>query len=399
MDWEKKFSSIIKDTEANLSRMKNKFSQSGGNVSFHPRSYSTPMKRSTSLLDFPVTSPRFQNGFQQPMIPEFNGTLNTNTIMPYPTTQALQEKIEQQNTAIEHLTSLVHRLETDRHNYKEQIRDLRNEIFQLTEKASDRRPDPHIERRMEQMRRELLGEIQLLQSQLQISSAKGSNAQFSDTQLMSLNRDVMEVKHAFRDELESHRRDLEVLRSRVSKVELELANVLSGRRDMERRQDQLDRTLSSISPPKSSLPSSTAALMNTNKQLERLQINEMRHTLAVMKDKIDSLESASTPLSSTRTPSRTSKPKMFVNGFPGSTKSKSPKKNLLDDLDLSDDGSESSDFTEFEQEVIRGGQKIPKDPDLETVNTDDLDIDDLDLSDSLDNSFSDDHLENGEELT
>ena len=50
---------------------------------------------------------------------------------------------------------------------------ITDEIFQLTEKATDRRPDPHIERRMEQMRRELLGEIQLLQSQLQISSAKG----------------------------------------------------------------------------------------------------------------------------------------------------------------------------------------------------------------------------------
>lgn len=394
MDWEKKFSSIIKDTEANLSRMKNKFNQSGGNVSFAPRSYSTPMKRSTSLLDFQgSSSPRHvQNGFHQTTIPEFNGALSTNPIMPYPTTQALQEKIEQQSIAIEHLTGLVHRLETDRHNYKEQIRDLRNEIFQLTEKATDRRPDPHIERRMEQMRRELLGEIQLLQSQLQISSAKGSNAHLSDTQLMSMSRDVLEVKHAFRDELETYRRDLEVLRSRVSKVELELASFLSGKRDIERRQDNLDRTLNSISVTqnKSPLPSSTVALMNTNKQLERLQINEMRHTLAVMKDKIDLLESSSTPLSSSRTP----KPQMFVNGFPGPSKSKSTKKNLLDDLDLSDDGTESSDFTEFEPKGMKESQKISKDPDLETVNTDDLDIDELDLSDD----FSD-HSLSGDELT
>ena len=68
-----------------------------------------------------------------------------------------------------------------------------DEIFQLTEKAGDRRPDPHIERRMEQMRRELLGEIQLLQSQLQLTSAKGSNSQMSETQLLSMNRDVLEV--------------------------------------------------------------------------------------------------------------------------------------------------------------------------------------------------------------
>ena len=43
------------------------------------------------------------------------------------------------------------------------------------------------------MRRELLGEIQMLQSQLQISSAKGSNSHMSESQLLSMNRDVLEV--------------------------------------------------------------------------------------------------------------------------------------------------------------------------------------------------------------
>ena len=68
-----------------------------------------------------------------------------------------------------------------------------DEIFQLTEKASARHPDPSTERRVEGIRRELLGEIQLLQSQLQINSAKGNNAHMSDTQLMSMNRDILEM--------------------------------------------------------------------------------------------------------------------------------------------------------------------------------------------------------------
>jgi hypothetical protein len=68
-----------------------------------------------------------------------------------------------------------------------------DEIFQLTEQAGDRRPDPGVERRIEQLRREMLGEVQLLQSQLQISSAKGSSSQLSDTQLLSMNRDVIEM--------------------------------------------------------------------------------------------------------------------------------------------------------------------------------------------------------------
>ena len=63
---------------------------------------STPMKRSTSLLDnFPVSSTatrQVQNGIPHSSIPEFSGSLNANSSMlPYPTTQVLQEKIEQQN--------------------------------------------------------------------------------------------------------------------------------------------------------------------------------------------------------------------------------------------------------------------------------------------------------------
>lgn len=63
----------------------------------------------------------------------------------------------------------------------------------MTERTGDRRPDPGVERRIEQLRREMLGEVQLLQSQLQMSSAKGSNSQLSETQLLSMNRDVIEM--------------------------------------------------------------------------------------------------------------------------------------------------------------------------------------------------------------
>ena len=68
-----------------------------------------------------------------------------------------------------------------------------DEIYQLTERATERRTDPSVERRVEQVRRELLGEMQLLQSQLQMTSAKGSNSQLSDTQLLAMNRDVLEM--------------------------------------------------------------------------------------------------------------------------------------------------------------------------------------------------------------
>lgn len=394
MDWERKFTSILKDTEANLSRVKNKFNGHTNNVTWAPRSYSTPMKRSTSLVDFqtlgPSTSPLgYMSGFSQ--------SLGSTSVYPgpshtYPSIQTLQEKIEQQTTAIEHLTGLVHRLETDRHNYKEQIRDLRNEVYQLTERSHDRRPDPSTERRMEQVRRELLGEIQLLQSQLQISAAKGSNSHLSDTQLLSLNRDFMEIKHAYRDELEGLRRDTEVLRSRMAKVELELAGIFSGKRETDRRQDNLDRALSSLTytqqKSQPQLPPSTLALMNTNRQLEKLQINELRATLAALKNKIDVLESnqpitSSTPYSTEISSNRQERFSNGVMSIPPTADDGD------DDIDLSDIDSESSDFTEFDPGLNLDNKTKKKDDDLDTIPSDDLDLDNLDLSDDDDVLLSD----------
>ncbi|WAR23348.1 hypothetical protein MAR_037017 [Mya arenaria] len=225
------------------------------------------------------------------------------------------------------------------------------------ERAGDRRTDPGLERRMEQIRREMLGEVQLLQSQLQITSAKGSNLQVSDTQLLSMNRDVLEIKHAFRDELEGSRRDIEILRSRITKLELELAGTMSGRREVERRQDNMDRTLCSLTTTqtKPQIPSSALAMMNTNRQLEKLQINTLRATLSSLQGKIDMLEQ-SQPLTSSSKISPSSKP-VFSNGFSAQFK---PDNDLIDDIDLSDGGSsESSDFTEFEQDMPKDKMSRP----------------------------------------
>ncbi|KAH3697147.1 uncharacterized protein LOC127862889 [Dreissena polymorpha] len=401
MDWEKKFNSILNDTKASLSRVKrNKFDSSVGmkNVTWAPTHYSTPMKRSMSVSEIPSLSPSLYP------TSSLNHTIHTDfyssaqQVMPYPSSQTLLEKIEQQNASIDHLRGLVHRLETDRHNYQEQIRDLRNEIYQLTERATERRTDPSVERRVEQVRRELLGEMQLLQSQLQMTSAKGSNSQLSDTQLLAMNRDVLEIKHAFRDELESFRRDVEILRSRVAKLELELASQLSGHREVERRQDTLDRTLNSLSlsQPKNPIPSSTLAMMNTNRQLEKLQINELRSTLSALQGKIELLERSQQPLTIPEKISSNSKP-IFSNGFSSDYKSMQVHDNEIeDDIDLSDGASsESSDFTEFELEANTKKQKTPitkqKRVTEDDLDTDDLDMDDLDLSDDdlSQNSLSD----------
>ncbi|XP_052774807.1 uncharacterized protein LOC128213262 [Mya arenaria] len=399
MEWEKKFNSILNDTKANLSRVKTKYEPSSSmkNVTWAPNYNSTPMKRSMSISEIPPLSPSLYP------VSSLNNSIHmtefqpgASQLMQYPSSQTLLEKIELQNNAIDHLRGLIHRMETDRHNYKEQIRDLRNEVYQLTERAGDRRTDPGLERRMEQIRREMLGEVQLLQSQLQITSAKGSNLQVSDTQLLSMNRDVLEIKHAFRDELEGSRRDIEILRSRITKLELELAGTMSGRREVERRQDNMDRTLCSLTTTqtKPQIPSSALAMMNTNRQLEKLQINTLRATLSSLQGKIDMLEQ-SQPLTSSSKISPSSKP-VFSNGFSAQFK---PDNDLIDDIDLSDGGSsESSDFTEFEQDMPKDKMSRPlrKQTHIieEEVDTDDLDMDDLDLSDDFSQNSLSDPLEN-----
>lgn len=175
-------------------------------------------------------------------------------------------------------------------------------------------------------------------------------------------------------------------------MELELASTLSGKRETDRRQDNLDRALSSLTytqqKSQPQLPPSTLALMNTNRQLEKLQINELRATLAALKNKIDVLESnqpitSSTPYSTEISSNRQERFSNGVMSIPPTADDGD------DDIDLSDIDSESSDFTEFDPGLNLDNKTKKKDDDLDTIPSDDLDLDNLDLSDDDDVLLSD----------
>ncbi|KAL3869993.1 hypothetical protein ACJMK2_042610 [Sinanodonta woodiana] len=394
MSWEHKFSSVLRETDANLSRVKHKFHPASSGAS---RAYPSSMRKASSLLDLSQASTFgagrygyvYQNGLNQttqgllayPLLPgaTYNTHLPPTSLAqnyPFTADSNLPERIEQQGRTIDQLSAMVHRLEIDRNNYQQQVNDLRNDFLHLSDQASDKRPGSQLERRIENVKRELLCEIQLLQSQFQMQKAKGTSSHLSETQILSINKELLELKHAYRDELEQLRRDVEILRSRVVKIEMELSNFISNRRELERRQDQLDRTVQtiSLSPSKFSPHMvGNASHLTSPRQYDRPETSDLRSMMMDLKGKMDFMESImkrkkSTPL------------KTRINGHkPKLSSDQNGLGCLEEEFDLSD--TDSSDFTDFK--VKKGKSK--KNPDLFTVNSDDdLELDDLKLSDDDD---------------
>jgi hypothetical protein len=63
------------------------------------------MKRSTSLLEIPSGSPSVYN--QSFPTELFTGTATTSTVMPYPSTTTLLDKIEQQNNVSLNIMAVI----------------------------------------------------------------------------------------------------------------------------------------------------------------------------------------------------------------------------------------------------------------------------------------------------
>ncbi|KAK3611971.1 hypothetical protein CHS0354_011629, partial [Potamilus streckersoni] len=383
MSWENKFSSVLKETDANLSRVKQKFHPVSSGAS---RGFPSSMRKASSLLDLSQSSTfgagrysyKYQNGLNQstqellayPLLPgaTYNGHLTSlpttslaQSNYPFTANSNLPERIEQQGRTIDQLSTMVHRLEMDRNNYQQQVNDLRNEFLHLSDQASDKRPGSQLERRIENVKRELLCEIQLLQSQLQMHKAKGTGSHLSESQILSLNKDLLELKHTYRDELEQLRRDVEILRSRVVKIEMELSNFISNRRELERRQDQLDRTVQtiSLSPSKFSPHlAGNASLLTSPRQHDGLETSDLRSMMMDLKGKMDFMESLMKRKTSTPLKNRINghKPKLssVQNGLGY----------LEEELDLSD--TDSSDFTDFKAKSYVKKGKSKKNPDLYT---------------------------------
>ncbi|XP_052100647.1 uncharacterized protein LOC127734684 isoform X2 [Mytilus californianus] len=346
MDWENKFASILREADSNLSKTRRKINF----TRYNDRNFSVslPMRRTSSLLEFPRTD--LNSSVYNPYTTEPTGTSSG-------LVQALSDRLEEQNRLIDQLRQMVNRLETDRSNYNEQIRELKNEVYKMSGSES-----PNIDRKLNKVCHDLNGDIQLLNSELQILRSTGSN-RMSENQFYSLSKDVQEVKQSLKDDIGTIKRDIDTVKSRLFKMELDVASAFNNGKDLQRKQDLLDRNVHDLAKQhhKQQYRPSQGSWSPTSDN-EGLHISELRSTVSLLRDRIGNMEAV---VNSRPTTPRYSTP--VPNGYSSTLKyqSTSPKKQKpiykasvkldndedSDDFLVSDDDSDLEIFNPKKQDI------------------------------------------------
>ncbi|XP_063413163.1 uncharacterized protein LOC134695711 isoform X2 [Mytilus trossulus] len=346
MDWENKFASILREADSNLSKTRRKINF----TRYNDRNFSVslPMRRTSSLLEFPRTD--FNSSVYNPCTTEPSGTSSG-------LVQALSDRLEEQNRLIDQLRQMVNRLETDRNNYNEQIRELKNEVYKMSGSES-----PKIDRKLNKVRHDLNGDIQLLNSEIQMLRNTGSN-RMSDNQFYSLSKDVQEVKQSLKDDIGTIKRDIDTVKSRLFKMELDVASAFNNGKDLQRKQDLLDRNVHDLAKQQHKQEyRPTQGSWSPTSDNDRLNISELRSTVSLLRDRLGNMEAV---VNSRPTTPRYSTP--VPNGFSSSLKyqSTSPKKHKpiykasikldndvdSDDFLVSDDDSDLEIFNPKKQDI------------------------------------------------
>lgn len=361
MNWENKFSSILRETESNLSKARRKLYTPGhGHLDLTSRGFSSslPMRRASSLLDMSGYVPVMTS------TPQVAALTQSSLTQPQ-LANSLQEKMEQQNKLIDQLMQMVNKLETDRNNYSEQMRDVRDQLYHL--RTHSPKPDRggDVENKIDRLRQDLQSEINNVHLQLQRNAIDNT-----------VHRDIRDMKNNIQDDLDLMKRDIDILKSRMGKIENEVLSVVKNQRGVPQYEKVLNRP--------SSLNSTTDTMSRVRDQY---QIQELRSSVSTLRNKLDNLEyslgsGSATPKQRYTSNSGVNTPlyinakssQLYDNDFTGYKSEKSVNSVMdLDDLGLSDD-DESTDFEMFNPQRV----KISS---TEVDSDEDLNLSDLDLSD------------------
>lgn len=112
---------------------------------------------------------------------------------------------------------------------------MRDEINRLNERLREKGVDIETERKLEQFKRDVYSQLEFVQSQSKLRQSTSENSHRSDPSVINEARRVIE------DETESLQRDIEHLKTKMGKLEIELHSSLSDSRDVVRKQERLDR--------------------------------------------------------------------------------------------------------------------------------------------------------------
>ncbi|XP_032219829.1 myosin-J heavy chain isoform X2 [Nematostella vectensis] len=378
MDWEDKFSSIVKETESNLARVRDRLGSSRTKLPVSSAYNTSPYRESSSLKPSSRLSTSMDN--LRPRSTMFSSTTRSSlsptktrldayrSTSPVKTSSVLSgqpssrdspallnvlfERLEQQAEALDSLSGTVKRLEKDKNNQAGTISKLQDEVSRLNDRLREQGVDMETERKLEQFKREMYGHLEMMTSRSRLHRSEDSS--FGDPNPTSIARELNESKRLLQEDCDSVRREVDHLKARIAKVELEMHSSLGDGKDALRRLDRLDRTINVLSENQRSQSHSLSSMVDERDMrtadLGQLRgiVDQLSHQVANMEretsNQVHRQHSSATGCSSNSTSRKNGKSsathnRQMTNGYSHSkiTNGKSrKKKDPLFDISLSD---------------------------------------------------------------
>ncbi|XP_071799855.1 uncharacterized protein [Asterias amurensis] len=264
-DWEHNFSSIVKETESNLAKVRQRLDvpRYQPRVATNNHTHTSFSSKPSTLPRNYVTSPTFAtNGLSsysnwrsqphQKYQSLYSSQTSEGDSIPSTSTESpamvamLTEKIENQDKTIHALSRQVETMEREKDRTQTHLRRVDQELSSLSNRLQEGGVHLETERKVEGWKREVTLQLGDLQSQVIGQRRNATEGGYSDDVLNSLTREVHDFKRQMQEDLSVCRRELESLNSRLMRHEIDIANQQADGKDYSRRIDHLDRTLTSV---------------------------------------------------------------------------------------------------------------------------------------------------------
>ncbi|KAK0062840.1 hypothetical protein Bpfe_007560 [Biomphalaria pfeifferi] len=166
MDWENKFYKLVKETETNIAKAKDKLSGSNNKVQASNRrlysgNRSSDHLRTANLPELLSVQPTIYNRTLYPFDENILFTMSSEQRRQI---LKMKEQIESQNRTMEKLHRLIKTLDQERDYYKQQIALLKDQVDLLTDKIDSNFDLNNSDRKMAMIKKEVMHEIEKVKS-------------------------------------------------------------------------------------------------------------------------------------------------------------------------------------------------------------------------------------------
>lgn len=261
MDWEHKFYSIVQETEAKLSKAKDKLTGISG-------------RSSTVATSNTIAYPWLSASYYKPSF-TVSGDSSLLTPQEMSLTQILhmKEQIDSQNKTIEKLQKLIRSLDNERDFYKQQITNLKEKVDSLADKMNTTLTLTNSEWKMSSMKRDVMREIEKVKYMLQDYTREASASAYDN--------DQSKMKDSLTDSLCQIRQELKAMNKKIERLNLESHQSTDS---YERTEIMNKKLQSSLQHPR------FPPLFSPQSDPSCIQLHKLRMAISSINSKLNSLE-------------------------------------------------------------------------------------------------------------